>query len=425
MINSSTAQRDNYELLAPVSTRAMLTAAIDAGADAVYFGLKQLNMRASAHNFELSQLHTIVAYCHQHTVKAYITLNVITFDNEYRILNTIAEEAARVGIDGIICWDPAVINVCIQYAIPLHISTQASVSNIQAARFYADRGARQIVLARECTLEQIHAISTALAASHPDVIIEAFIHGALCVAVSGRCFLSQFLFNRSANRGDCIQPCRRRYTIVDPDTGNELLLSNHHVMSAKDICTLPFLPQLISAGIRSFKIEGRAKDAEYVKVVTGAYRAALDAIARDDFTPALSEKLVQHCKTVFNRTFSNGFYFGRPDNHDFAAQYGSAATRRREYIGTVRKVYRRINVMELKLVQSGLSTGDTLVIIGPHTGAVESIVRSIEIEHHNQKHARKGEIVGVKIDCHVRKNDKVFLIVNESPLIEALSHNRV
>ncbi|MCX8147630.1 MAG: U32 family peptidase, partial [Candidatus Woesearchaeota archaeon] len=286
------------ELLSPVFDLVSLRAAISAGADAVYFGLKGLNMRITAKNFELGQLKNIVKICHENNVKAYLTLNTIIYDEDMKKLEAMIKEAKKAKVDAVICWDPAVIMQARKITkgkIPLHISTQASVSNSEAARFYKKLGAKRIILARELNLKQIKDIKNKV-----NIEIECFVHGAMCVSMSGRCFMSQFVFGRSANRGDCLQPCRRSYIIKDKEEGFELELGNNYVLSPMDLCTLPFIEKLIEAGIDAFKIEGRARSPEYVKVVTECYRKAIDAYFDKKLTPELKQELMNKLRTVYN-----------------------------------------------------------------------------------------------------------------------------
>ena len=296
------------ELLAPAGNWAMLRAAVDAGCDAVYFGLKILNMRATANNFEISELSKVVKFCHDNKIRAHLTLNIIIYEDELEKAELVVKEAKKANIDAIICWDLSVIRLCKKHDVPFHISTQASISNSESAKFYADLGAERIILARECTLEQIKDLKSKVG----NLPIETFIHGAMCVAVSGRCFMSQFSYCKSANKGDCIQPCRRSYKIIDEETGKEFSVENNYIMSAKDLCTMPILDKIVDAGISSLKIEGRAKAPEYVKTVVSCYRKAIDAIGNDTFTEDLKLKLYNELKISFNRDFSFGFYLGNP-----------------------------------------------------------------------------------------------------------------
>ncbi len=393
------------ELLSPVADRIMLKAAIDAGANSVYFGLKNLNMRATAANFSLEELPEIVKQCHASKVKAFLTLNTIIYNNELEEIKKIIKSAKEAGVDAIICWDLAVIQECKKQKIPFHVSTQASIANSESAKFYKQLGAERIVLARECTLEQIKEIK-----KNADVEIETFVHGAMCVSVSGRCFMSHHIFKKSANRGECLQPCRREYKIVDEEN-NELIIGNDYVLSPKDLCALPFIDKLIEAGITAFKIEGRARSPEYVKTVTECYRQAIDAHKEGKFTKELAEKLVEKLKTVYNRGFSTGFYLGMPTGEDFTDAHGTKATQVKQYIGYVIDFYKKQGVAAIKLEAGGLKVGDRIMIQGQKTGVQEQTVESMEISNKPVKEAGKG-LVGLKLNFEARENDPVFLIVD-------------
>ncbi|MBS3163280.1 U32 family peptidase [Candidatus Woesearchaeota archaeon] len=391
------------ELLSPVSDFTSLVSAINAGADSVYFGLKELNMRINAKNFSLSEIKKVVKICHRHKIKAYLALNTIIYDSEIKKVIKILKKAKELRIDAVICWDNAVILEAKKLKIPVHISTQASVSNSESAKFYRFLGAKRIVLARELSLEQIKKIK-----KDADIEIECFIHGAMCVSISGRCFMSQFVFGKSANRGDCIQPCRRRYLLKDIEEGYELELGNNHVLSPKDLCTLPFIEKLIESNIDAFKIEGRSRSPEYVKVVTECYRKAIDAYFENKLTKELKNRLMQELKKVYNRGFSSGFYLGKPIN-EFIESDNQSKTKK-VFIGIINNYYKRNGVAEFKLFTGKLKVGDTIMIQGPTTGVIEQKVRSIEIEHKNISSVKKGNSFGIKIDKNVRKNDKVFLM---------------
>jgi putative protease len=391
------------ELLAPVSDRVMLKAAIDAGADCVYFGLQKLNMRATGKNFTMEELPEIVKQCHDSNVKVFLTVNTIVYDTELGDVKDVITGAKAAGVDYVICWDMAVIHECKKQGMAFHISTQASIANSAAAKFYKDLGAERVVLARECTLAQIKQII-----KESGVEVETFIHGAMCVSVSGRCFTSQHLFGRSANRGDCLQPCRREYKIIDEEN-RELILGSNYVMSAKDLCAMPFIDKLIDAGITCFKIEGRVRSPEYVKTVVSAYREAIDACKENKFNKELVDKLVEKLKTVYNRAFSNGFYFGMPTADDFTDTYGSKATTKKVYVGYVKNFYKQHFVAEIKLEADKISVGDKIMVQGPTTGVQEQIVESMEVDKKSIKEAEKQD-VGIKLSFPVRPNDKVFKI---------------
>jgi len=395
------------ELLAPVSNPVMLKAAIDAGADAVYFGLKKLNMRASGKNFTLEELPDVVKQCHDSGVKVFLTVNSIIYNEELDDMKKIISGAKQAGVDAIICWDMAVIQECKEQDIEFHISTQASVSNIEAARFYKSLGATRIVLARELNLKQVKEII-----DQTGIEAETFVHGAMCVSVSGRCFLSHHLFGRSANRGDCLQPCRREYKIIDTDEqDNELVLGKGYVLSPKDLCALPFLDKLMSAGISCFKIEGRVRSPEYVKTVTGVYRTAIDAVKKGVFNKELVDKLQEKIKTVYHRGFSSGFYLGSPTADDFTDVYGSKATTKKVYIGFVKNFFKNKGVAEVKIEAGKLKVNDKIMVQGPTTGVKEQVVSSMQINHKPVNEAEKTD-VGIKLDFLARQNDKVFVIIS-------------
>ncbi len=394
------------ELLSPASNWPMLVAAINAGADSVYFGLKQLNMRATAKNFELRELKKIADYCHKNNVKAYLTLNTIIYEDELKTLNKILNKAKEAKIDAVICWDLAVIQYAKKIKMPIILSTQASVSNSAAIKEYEKVGVKRITLARECSLEQIKNIS-----KKTKLEIEVFIHGAMCVSISGRCFISQFLFNKSANRGECLQPCRRSYIAKDAEEGHELEIENHYVMSPKDLCTLPFIEKLIEAKIDCFKIEGRARSPEYIKVVTEVYREAIDAYFDKKLNEKLTKNLAKKLEKVYNRGFSSGFYLGKP-LHEWNDVYGSKATERKFYLGKVLNYYRKVGVAEIKIENKNVKIGDKIIIIGNKTGVVETVIKSMKKEYKKIDAAKKGSKVGIKINDLVRENDKVYVVEN-------------
>ncbi len=392
------------ELLAPAGNLVSLRAALNAGADAVYLGLTTFNMRAGAANFALDDLPAVRAACDAAGARAYLTLNTIIYPGERAGLNHLMDRA-EPWIDAVICWDPAVISACRKRGIPFHISTQASVANPEAAQFYRDLGAERIVLARENTLEDIRTIR-----QETDIVVEAFAHGAMCVSQSGRCFLSQFASGHSANRGECLQNCRREYEIRDlDDNGLSYRIGSNYILSAKDLCTLPILDQLIEAGVSSFKIEGRSKSARYVGTVVSCYRTALDAAGNGALSAALKNKLVAALRTVYNRDFSTGFYLGRPIA-DFAAGGGSQATRIKRNVGGVLNYYRTSAVVEIQVQDGHVSEGDTLVIEGPTTGSVE--IQATGIRQHAAS-SRDPATPSITVACasRVRENDRVFKLV--------------
>jgi len=322
--------------MAPAGDWTMLRTAVKAGADAVYFGVDKLNMRAKAKNFSVDELSEISKFCQTKKVKTYLTLNTIIFENEIVEAEQIIVAAKSAKIDRIICWDLAVAELCHKHKFPFCISTQSSVSNCLAASVYKKLGAVRIVLARECSLEEIKKIR-----KNTNLEIEAFIHGAMCIAVSGRCFMSHHLFGQSANRGECVQPCRREYEIYEAATSKSLLIGDDYVLSPKDLCTIEFIDQLIEAGIDSFKIEGRKKAPEYVAKTVSVYRKAIELYYKKKLTTEKKKAFLKELETVYNRGFSSGFYFSKPSSQDYAGVEGSKATTRKVYIGRVLNYFKK------------------------------------------------------------------------------------
>ena len=388
------------ELLAPVGDFPSLHAAIEAGADAVYLGLREFNMRDSARNFSLGGLEKVRKICNENNrkIKIYLTLNTIIYDSELsRIEKIIKKLKEKKLVDAITCWDLSVVELCRKYGIPFHISTQASVANKKAAEFYKRLGASRIILARELNLKQIKKISKI-------IDVECFVHGAMCVSISGRCFMSQFLQGESANRGKCVHPCRRAWIIKDRD-GFELKLENNRVMSAKDLCALPFIDKLKKAGISAFKIEGRNRNPEYVYTVVGAYRKALDKkLTREEI-----KKEIEELKKVYNRGFSSGFFLRVPTADDFSTSEHGEQREKKIVAGRVEKYWPNIEVAAVRILAGNLKIGDEIYIQGDETGIIRNRIERMEINKKPVKEARKGEAVGIKTGkCY--KGDDVFLI---------------
>ena len=373
----------------------MLSAAVNAGADAVYFGLKEFSMRQNAGNFTIKDLGEIEKICKPKGVKRYLTLNTIIYNSELEKVEEIIKKVKKK-VDAIICWDASVIELCRKYKIPFFISTQASVSNIEAAKFYKKLGAKRIILARELNLKQIKEISKI-------IDIECFCHGAMCVAVSGRCFTCQFLFDKSANRGECLHPCRRSYIVKDEE-GNELKIENSRILSAKDFCTLPFIEKMKNAGIKAFKIEGRNRDARYVDAVVRVYRKALDK----KLTKEEIEEGTKELEKIYNKGYSSGFYIKMPTADEFSQLEHNASNEKKHFVGKVTHYFDKAGVAAIKLV-SELKIGDEIVIIGNTTGLVSSKIDSMEINKKKIAYAKKGQEIGIKIP-KVRKNDDTYLI---------------
>ncbi len=393
------------ELLAPAGNMSSLLSAIEAGADAVYFGIKNLNMRHEASNFDILEIKKVMNKLHDKGLKGYLALNILVYDNELLKVKRIIKEAKKAKVDGVICWDAAVINLAKKAGLNINISTQASVSNFEAVKFYNFIGAKKIILARECSLKIIKDIVKKIEKHKLNCQIETFIHGAMCVSISGRCFLSQEAFRKSANRGKCLQPCRREYLITDKDKEAEYIIGEDYIISAGDLCSIEFVDKLIEAGISSFKIEGRMRQPEYVKEVTSAYREAIDAYFNKKLTLKLKMTLKKKLEGVYHRSYSKGFYFKKPPS-------GQGLVEReydKIYLGDVRKYFNKIGVAEIIIRAGTLNMGDKVLISGPKTPATFSKVSEIEVNHKRVERADKGQIVGLKVPFRVRPDDKLFI----------------
>ncbi len=395
--------------MAPAGNRTMLGTAVNSGADAVYFGVDRLNMRAKAKNFTVEELKNIVEFCKEKKVKSYLTLNTIIYEDEIELAEKLVKEAKNSGVDMVICWDLSVINICRKYNMPFAVSTQASVSNSSSAKLYKELGAERVVLARECTLEDIKKIISEI-----DIEVEAFVHGAMCIAISGRCFMSHELFDKSANRGECIQPCRREYEIKDTQTGNEMILGEDYVMSPKDLCSIEFIDRLIEAGIDSFKIEGRKRSPEYVAVVVSVYRRAIDLYFENKLTDEIKKELLEELSTVYNRGFSSGFYFKIPSTEEFTEGYGNLAVVKKTYVGKVLNYFKNKKIGFVKLESDNISLNDKVYIIGETTGVVELNIESIFSNDVSVNKASKGEEITFPCAELIRPRDKVYKIVSKS-----------
>lgn len=404
------------EILAPAGDFICLQAAIDAGADAVYFGIGKFNMRAGAGaGFSPANFAEISSRCRERGVKTYLALNIIIFEDELEEVENIIV-AARDFVDAVIVSDWGVIDICKKHGVAFHISTQMSVSNSAAVRHLAAAGASRIVLARECTLDEVRRI----AAASP-VEIECFVHGAQCIAESGRCFMSQDAFGKSACRGECYQPCRRRFVIravdVDEDGTTPIFreqdfsfeIGAHTVLSAKDLCSISFIDKLVAAGIASFKIEGRARNANYVKYVTGAYRRAVDAVMAGNFNDALAAELIGETEKVFHRQFSHGMYFGRPGVDQFTSCENSLSTTVKREIGIVENYFSKAGVAQIKIRNHDIAVGDEIQIHGPSTGVVELKVEALMRDDEVLRRASRGEWVTTKTP-KCRAGDKVYYV---------------
>ncbi|MCF8262313.1 MAG: U32 family peptidase [Melioribacteraceae bacterium] len=394
------------KLLAPAGDWRMLNAAINNGADAVYFGVEVLNMRAKARNFVSDELSELVTLAKEKNIETNLTINTIVFEDELSDLDQIILKAKNAGIDFVICWDMAAIEKCIQHEMAFCISTQASISNSASAKMYERLGAKRIVTARECSLEQIKEIK-----QNTNLEVEAFIHGAMCVAVSGRCFMSHEAFGKSANRGECIQPCRREFEIRDKDGQSEFIIGEDYVMSPKDLCTIEFVDQLIESGIDVFKIEGRKRAPEYIAKVVSTYRKAIDLYFENKLTYEIKKEMLAELGKVYNRGFSRGFYFENPNSIDFSEKYGSSATTKKVYIGKVVNYFDQAQVAHILLQAGDLDVGDSIYVIGEKTGAIEMQVDSMFVNDVEAEHADKKDEITFKCSRPIRKGDQIYKIV--------------
>ena len=412
MTDTKTRPKYKAEVLAPAGCYPSLQAAINAGADAVYFGLGQLNMRARARkSFHIKDLPEIISRCKEANVLAYLTLNTLLYDHDVILTRKMLETAKEHGIDGVIVADMAAIQMANELGIECHISTQLSISNYQSFKFYAQFSDR-IVLARELNLTMIKKIhEQAIAedlrgpAGRP-IEIEVFAHGALCVAVSGRCGMSLHTSNASANRGACEQNCRKEYTVTDTETGQQLKVDNNFIMSPNDINTIDFMDQFLDAGIYVLKIEGRGRSPEYVHTVTSAYRKAVDAVNDGSYAPEFVDGLYKDLEKVYNRGMSSGYYLGREQG--WSATYGSKATRQKLHAGKVTNFYDKIGVAEFTLEAGTLEVGEEYVIIGETSGVIEGEVIGIRLDEGPVDKVIKDQVFSMKVSEKVRRNDKLY-----------------
>ena len=406
-----------YEIMAPVGSREALAAALQAGADSIYFGIEALNMRAhSANHFTIRDLHEIAETCTNHGVKSYLTVNTIIYDTDLELMQQICRAAKEAGISAVIASDVAVLSYCQEIGQEVHLSTQLNISNVEALRFYA-RFADVAVLARELNLEQVTHIHRAIeeeqicGPSGKPIRLEMFCHGALCMAVSGKCYLSLQNLGRSANRGECMQVCRRSFTVTDRETGMELDVDNKYIMSPKDLKTIGFMDKMVEAGVSVFKIEGRARAAEYVYTVVKCYKEALRAVLDGTFSPERVAEWDKQLATVFNRGFWDGYYLGQKMG-EWSKVYGSQATERKQYIGKGQKYFSRLGVGEFLLEAGGFQVGDKLLIVGPTTGAHYVTATDIHGDHGPVQKAEKGMRVSIPVPEKTRPSDKLYLIVS-------------
>ena len=411
---------EDFEIMAPVGSRESLAAAIQAGADSVYFGIGQLNMRShSANHFTIDDLREIAATCSEHGIKTYLTVNTIIYQDDLETMREIVDAAREAGITAVIASDVAVMNYCNQIGEEVHLSTQLNISNVEALKFYA-QFADVVVLARELNIGQVTAIHQEIERQdirgpRGELIrIEMFCHGALCMAISGKCYLSLDNTARSANRGECMQLCRRSYVVTDAETGTQLEVDNKYIMSPKDLKTIRFIDRMMAAGVRVFKIEGRARGPEYVYTVVKAYKEAIAAVVADhnngtdtQFTEERKNQWDEELARVFNRGFWDGYYQGQTLG-EWNSNYGSNATEKKVLVGKVIKYFSRLNVAEMAVQASEISLGDKLLITGPTTGVMYLDLNEMRYELQPVERAEKGWRVSIPVTGKVRPNDKLF-----------------
>ena len=408
--------RKKIELMSPAGSFESLRAAIGNGADSVYFGIEQLNMRAnSSRNFKIDELPLIADICHNAGIKAYMTLNTIVYDHDLKLIKHIIDAAKDAGIDAIIAMDQAVINYAYKTGMPVHISTQLNITNIETVEFYS-RFADVMVLARELSLRQIKHICQQIEKRQIKgpggklVKIEVFAHGALCMAVSGKCYMSLHTMNSSANRGACLQNCRRKYKVIDLEDGHELVIDNEYIMSPKDLATIDFLDKLVETGIDILKIEGRARSPEYVARVTRTYKEALEAVYENSYTENKIQQWFDTLSTVYNRGFWGGYYLGKKLG-EWTNKSGSSATEKKVYLGKGIHYYPKAKIAHFKIESDSLRKGDKILITGPNTGLVEATIESLMVDDVFVEEATKGQECTFRLDKTIRRADKLYKII--------------
>ena len=417
------AKLSDFEIMAPVGSRESLAAAIQAGANSVYFGIGQLNMRShSANHFTIGDLRDIASTCNSHGIKTYLTVNTIIYDGDIDTMHEIVDAAKEAHISAVIASDVAVMTYCNRIGVEVHLSTQLNISNIEALRFYA-QFADVVVLARELNMDQVAAIYRQIEEQHicgPKgelIRIEMFCHGALCMAVSGKCYMSLHNANRSANRGECVQICRRSYTVTDNETGNQLEIDNKYIMSPKDLKTIRFIDRMMESGVRVFKIEGRARGPEYVYTVVSCYREAIGSVIDGTFTEERKDGWDERLATVFNRGFWDGYYQGQTLG-EWNKHYGSAATEKKVLVGKVMKYFSKLSVAEVAVEATTFDRGDRLLITGPTTGVMYLDATEIRYDLHPVDTAQQGWRVSIPVSGKVRPNDKLFKLVTVNEIKE-------
>lgn len=414
-------QRKDFEIMAPAGSWESLQAAIQAGADSVYFGIERLNMRSrSSSNFTTEDLHRIVERCKEAGVKSYLTINTIIYDEDLELMREIVDNAKEAGVSAIIAADVAVMQYAVSQGVEVHLSTQLNISNVEALRFYA-QFADVVVLARELNMDQVaeihrRIVEEKIVGRNGELIrIEMFCHGALCMAVSGKCYLSLHELNSSANRGACMQVCRRAYRVHDEDSDIELTVDNKYIMSPKDLKTIHFMNKMMDSGVRVFKIEGRARGPEYVKAVVSCYNEAIMAHLNNEFTDEKVADWDVRLSKVFNRGFWDGYYLGQRLG-EWSHNYGSKATHKKVYIGKCTNFFQKIGVAEFLLEAQTLSVGDEILVTGETTGAYEDVVEEVRVDLKPVEIVEKGTYFSIKTKDVVRRNDKLFKIVPSDEL---------
>jgi U32 family peptidase len=406
----------SIELMSPAGSLEAMMAAIQGGCNSVYFGVEQLNMRArSTSNMTVNDLPKIAALAKEHGIKTYLTLNTVLYDHDIKLMQRIVDQCKSSGIDAIIASDHAVMGYAKQVDFPVHISTQANVTNIETVMFYS-MFADVMVLSRELTLMQVKDITREIerrqikGPSGKLVRVEVFGHGALCMAVSGKCYLSLHTHNASANRGACIQNCRRSYVVTDKDEGYELEIDNEYIMSAEDLCTIDFLDKIIDAGVQVLKIEGRGRSADYVYKTTKCYREAIDSIAEGTFTQEKIAHWREELATVYNRGFWDGYYLGRKMG-EWSNVYGSKATQKKIYLGRGKKYYEKSQIAEFLIESHSINKGASIMITGPTTGYLEATVEDLFVDGQPVDEAKQGAAVTIPLAVKIRPSDKLYKIV--------------
>ena len=409
-------QLSDFEIMAPVGSRESLAAAIQSGADSIYFGIEKLNMRAhSASTFTITDLQEIAETCNQHGIKSYLTVNTIIYDEDIPLMHEIVDAAKKAGISAVIASDVAVMTYCRTVGQEVHLSTQLNISNIEALRFYA-QFADVVVLARELNMDQVteihhQAVEQGICGpSGKPIRIEMFCHGALCMAISGKCYMSLDAANRSANRGECVQICRRSYILTDAETGHQIEVDNKYLMSPKDLKTVRFIDRMMKAGVRVFKIEGRARGPEYVYTVVKCYKEAIQSVLDGTFTKEKKDEWDERLSRVFNRGFGDGYYQGQVMG-EWNKEYGSCATERKVYVGKGTKYFSKLGVAEFAVEATTFQVGDKLLITGPTTGVIYVTAEEIHDDNGPVQVAQQGTRVSVAVPAKVRPSDKLFKLI--------------